>query len=78
VEKEVSSFLSLYFILNIHIALCFRNTSRLLVLLVLKYQHSDNQAFETVDKKSSTFQASFIYYRETMPYFASCLLLQEL
>ena len=60
------------FILNIHILLYFRKTSRSLVCLLLKYQHSNNQAFETVGEKSSKFQSSCIYVRRCVAsYFLS-------
>lgn len=63
ISHSSSGLVSLHFILNIHILLYFRKTSRSLVCLLLKYQHSNNQNFETVGEKSSKFQSSFIYVR---------------
>lgn len=63
-SEEITCFsglISLYFVLNIYILLCFRKTSRLLVCLLLKYQHSNNQAFESMDEKIQQISASFIY-----------------
>jgi hypothetical protein len=47
ISHSSSGLVSLHFILNIHILLYFRKTSRSLVCLLLKYQHSNNQNFET-------------------------------
>lgn len=34
-----------------------------MIRLLFKYQHSNNQAFETVGEKASKFQSSFIYVK---------------